>query len=292
VTPKILVLVLLSAFLHPWWNYFAKRSPHPLAFLTLMNATITIVLLPAFIVLLWLKPISAAGWLWLGCSCVFHSCYNLCLSQSYHKGDMTVVYPIARSSPLFVAVMAVAFLGEEIAPLAWVGIILTVAGIAGSGLEKPDNPDGARPARRFVSAGVVFAVLTALALAGLSLTDKQARHEMLSVQLFAGFSLVSSTALLVGVLAGRAWGNLKKEWSAGKTNWLLAAAFNFGSYILILMAYGLPGAKVSYIVAARQVSIVIAVFCGVAFLKERYNAVRFACGLLILLGVLLISVSK
>ena len=58
------------------------------------------------------------------------------------------------------------------------------------------------------------------------------------------------------------------------------------SYLLILFAY--TAGPVSYIVAAREVSVVIGVFLGVVFLKEQLNLPKLIAVLSITAGLVLI----
>jgi uncharacterized membrane protein len=50
--------------------------------------------------------------------------------------------------------------------------------------------------------------------------------------------------------------------------------------------------KVSYVVAARQVSQIIAIMLGTLLLRERCGGIRLAAGALILLGITLIGIAN
>jgi uncharacterized membrane protein len=60
--------------------------------------------------------------------------------------------------------------------------------------------------------------------------------------------------------------------------------------MMILFAFQLS--KVSYVVAAREVSIVFSAFLGVLWIKEQHAPQKFAGAVLIALGVVFIGLSK
>ena len=45
---------------------------------------------------------------------IIHGIYILCLSRAYKTQDISYVYPIARSTPVFVPVFAWLFLNEKL----------------------------------------------------------------------------------------------------------------------------------------------------------------------------------
>jgi uncharacterized membrane protein len=61
-----------------------------------------------------------------------------------------------------------------------------------------------------------------------------------------------------------------------------------GGYMLVLLAMSI--APVSYILALRQVSVVIGALMGVVFLKEKYGRIRIIGSIIIFLGVFILSV--
>jgi uncharacterized membrane protein len=69
----------------------------------------------------------------------------------------------------------------------------------------------------------------------------------------------------------------------------MAALLDFGSYVLVLFV--LETSKVSYVVAARQTSQIVAIVLGTLALKEPCGGVRLAAGSLIFAGVALIALA-
>ena len=72
-------------------------------------------------------PLSDEIIFWGILSGILHGVYILCLSRAYSTADISYVYPIARSAPVFVPVFAWLFLEEHltVATFLAIGIILT-----------------------------------------------------------------------------------------------------------------------------------------------------------------------
>ncbi|MCW3992115.1 MAG: EamA family transporter, partial [Candidatus Bathyarchaeota archaeon] len=166
------VLVIASAFSHTAWNVLAKGSTDKESFMWLMNVTSLFTLLPVFYFLLpdWRLPPAAVPFLLV--SGLALTLYFIFLGKAYELGDLSVVYPIVRSSPLFVTLLAMAFLGEEVSPWGGVGILLIVLGVYMIHLRSLSPDDLTMPLRSLGNSASRFALLTALSTTVYSLSDK------------------------------------------------------------------------------------------------------------------------
>jgi uncharacterized membrane protein len=128
VTSTVLALVLISAFLHAAWSASIKGSRSPLAF----NVTQTLVTLPfAGLGLLSVDRETFSPQL-MACAVgtgVSHGLYLYWLSRALARADLTLAYPIIRSTPALLPLLAVPFLGEIPSPLGALGIGVVVSGI-------------------------------------------------------------------------------------------------------------------------------------------------------------------
>ena len=61
-----------------------------------------------------IAPLSDEIIFWGILSGILHGVYILCLSRAYSTADISYVYPIARSAPVFVPVFAWLFLDEHL----------------------------------------------------------------------------------------------------------------------------------------------------------------------------------
>ena len=128
-----IVLSLLSAVLNATWNALLKVSGDPMVTATRAETASTIAATPLLFVT-WLvagrPPMPAAAWGFAGASAVFEFVYFLCLTTAYRRGELSVVYPLARgSAPLLAVAAGVVLLGEGMNARTLVGVAFLMAGI-------------------------------------------------------------------------------------------------------------------------------------------------------------------
>ncbi|HEX7557792.1 MAG TPA: hypothetical protein VF386_01280, partial [Usitatibacter sp.] len=128
MTAFALGLVLLAAFIHAGWNFLLKKSGGGTGLITVASIASLALYAPIVVVATWLSayrftPVHLA--LMLG-SGMIHTTYFLLLDRAYRSGgDLSIVYPLARSTgPLLTIVVAIALLGERPGPTAIGGAIL------------------------------------------------------------------------------------------------------------------------------------------------------------------------
>ena len=130
VIPVAIGLALAAAVVHGTWNVLVKVSGDPLT--TFQRATVLAVLISAVpVAIAWFaigRPsLSVAAIGFAVVSAVFELAYLWLLSAAYRRGELSVVYPIARgSAPLLAVVIGLAVLGERLTglQLAGVGLLL------------------------------------------------------------------------------------------------------------------------------------------------------------------------
>ena len=273
--------MLLSALLHAVWSVSIKGSRDPLAFNVLQLATT----LAGALVLPWLVPlraIPAPVWAIVAGTGVAHGLYYYWLSRALETGELSVVYPIARSAPAFVPLVAVLWLGETISPRGASGIAVVVLGMWAVNWDVGEELGGRSRWRRFTAPGTGFALLTLAASVGYSLFDKAAMVRLgalpwtavLPPAVVYFFLLGSAATCVFGPLAARRV-SLAQLARAARAEWRMALAaslVSFASYGLILDA--LRTAPVSYVVAVRQTSVLFAVALGAVWLHERPTRLR------------------
>lgn len=292
MTPETLALVLLSALLHAGWTALIKDSRDPLVF----NWLQTVPFVPLVIALLAsvdLGAVPGAAWRMLAASCLIHTAYVYWMSRALETAELSVVYPIMRSTPAFLPLAAVPLLGESISPQGAVGIAVVVTGMW------LVHTRGRTRLERFARPGTGFAYLTLLATVAYSLTDKAAmaaldgadwrepvpRSLLYFLALGVGHGALMTPLVLRRARPSAILGQGRAEWRRA----LLAAAGTTGSYTLILEA--LRFAPVSYVAAVRQSSVLFAVAIGVLWLKEVPGRPALLGALLTVIGVVLVSLA-
>jgi len=277
-----LLLVVGAAVCHSAWNLIFKSEPRRLqAFLgaltiaTALCAPVALVHSPA--------DLSSGTWALVLLSGALETAYVVALTAAYEVGDLSLVYPIARgTAPLLVVPLAVLLLGERPSPLGLLGIALVVVGIFGA--YRPADHQGAGSAR----GAVALAMVTGVMIAGYSLVNKVGVQRA-PVPLWAFLVFAVDTVLLALVLVLRG----HELWPRGRTAWGRAAAVGalmLAAYLGVLGAMSL--APVSYVVAGREVSIVITALAGALVLREPQSTRRTAAAAVIFVGLVLLSVSR
>jgi drug/metabolite transporter (DMT)-like permease len=296
VTPLALGLVLGSAALHATWSVLIKQSRDPVAFNWLQMAPGLLVVGGVLAALPALRgTLAAAGWdfwRWVLAAAICHGLYMLWMGRALAEGDLSLVYPIARSTPAFLPFAAAPLLGERISSGGAIGIVTVVFGMwLVQTRGKLQLAALARPETR-------FAWLTLLATVGYSITDKGAM-----VSLDAGdwpsalpravfyflLTTIGGTLAMTPALyaAGDATRRLLECARADGGRALLALVFSGVGYSLILEA--LRTAPASYVVAVRQTSVLFAVALGALWLRESPGRARVAGACVIVAGVALVG---
>jgi uncharacterized membrane protein len=290
VTPFDLALVLASALLHAIWSAAIKGAKSPLAFGTAQHlVTAPFAALALFAIDL--GDLSPRVWALLACTGVAHGLYQYWMSQAYARAELSRVYPIVRSTPALLPLVAVP-LGEVLTPFGVLGIAIVVAGVwlvYAEGVA----------VRRVLAPDLVYAWLTLGATVGYSLFDKLAMAELGAVQWhgalppalawYALIMLASAPVLLPLALRGVGARALVAATREGARNIALATLIGLIGYGLIL--HVLRTAPASYVVAVRQISVLFAVAIAMRFLGERPSARRLAGAALTVVGVATIAVA-
>jgi drug/metabolite transporter (DMT)-like permease len=280
-------LVMVSAVSHPIWNLLAKGAEDKESFMALLNLASLALFLPVFLIVLpdWSLPLEAVPF--LSVSAVAETVYYLALGRAYEGGDMSVVYPVARSSPIFVAVAAALLLGETITPWGLAGILMIFAGVYTLHLRGLGRAELLQPVRRFGEPASRYALTAALGTTVYSISDKMG-VTIVDPLRYALWMVVFNTALLTAVtLLRRGPRSLAVEAHRRVPRAAAAGFLMTGGYMLVLVAMSMT--QVSYILALRQASVVLGALIGVTILGEQHRWIRVASSAVIFLGVYMLG---
>ena len=304
--PFAIALVAIAAVLHAGWNVLLKTSGDPLLTAVRLQAIGTLVLGPVAIVA-WVargfEPIAPLGvGIALG-SGVLEAAYFVFLAAAYRRGDLSLVYPLARgSAPVLAVAVGIVVLGERLGLLASLGVGLVLIGILAV----------ARPWRAFGAAGrehrgaIGFALATGVTIAAYSAVDRIGVR-ILAPWLYGAFLAVFATTILGAfVFVGRRRGwlstpdtipagegvprgrgaSLRRDGAAG--------VLSLTAYLLILFAYSV--APLAAVAPLRESAIVLAAAWGSLKLGEavgrREAAIRIGAAALVVLGAILVAVGE
>ena len=282
-----LALVLASAVSHGLWNYLAKEGNDKESFMLLLNVSSLILVTPVLILILpeIYLPIEIVPYLLV--SSLAETIYFLGLGNAYESGDLSIVYPVARSSPVFVTIAAALFLGETISLIGLLGILIIFIGVYVLHLKGLTRDDLVAPITYLMSGSSRYAVIAALGTTVYSITDKLGvtTVDPLLYSFWLGFSVTGM--MIIVTLKRRGLQAIRDEFSS-PFKITFAGLLMRGGYMMVLYAMSL--AQVSYILALRQISVVLGALMGVVFLGESYGKVRIIGSIIIFIGVFILGV--
>jgi len=285
-----LILVLAGSLAHAGWNLLLKRSDNKEVFVWALLVAGSLLLAPLGAVLIWLYPITAPGYWLILATIVVHIYYFVLLGRGYARGDLSLVYPIARGiGPMLVPVLAVLTLGEQIAWPAVLGIVFIIIGIYVVSWWGRFREILTAPLSFLRDGGIRYALLTGLTITVYTLVDKRGVQHVQPILYMYLLTLGVAAGLTPYILRNHGWAPVLQEWRAHAWPIVLAGLLVFAAYGLALTAFSLS--RVSYVAPAREVSIVVGVLAGVLILKEPFGRGRLVGSAMIVLGLILIALS-
>jgi len=290
VSDVALLIVIMAAFLHSGWNFFLKKSLDKLTYIWSFLLVSLVFYSPMFFYYWVRADIAMEGWLCIIATGLLHLLYFTFMSGAYERGDLSLVYPISRGAgPLLVPLLAVLFLHEKIYPLGALGIALIVLGIYVIHLRSFAFNSFVEPFHAVKDSASAWAIMTGLTIAGYSLVDKVGVG-FVEPPLYIYIMLLIVVVLLTPFVLTKKREALKKEWRCNRNNILALGVVVLLTYMMVLFAFRIS--KVSYVVAVREVSIVLSTIYGLVWLKEQHVMQKMTGSVIIALGVIFIGVSQ
>jgi drug/metabolite transporter (DMT)-like permease len=299
MSPLVFGLVLVAAALHLAWNVLLKTAGDPLraAWIGMMAGAVVMV------------PIGLAGWFLVGrppipaeavglaaVSGAIEGVYFVLLSAAYRRGDLSIVYPIARgTAPLLAVAAGVLLLGERVGTAGFLGVAAVLTGLFA--LQRPwialrrvwsREPGAASDGSRFaLAAGVTIALYSAVDRVGVRLVEPWLYAAML--WLFMAIA-VNVFVLVVTRLSREEAPSRQVDVPRAATGGVLT----LGAYLLVL--YALSLAPLAIVAPLRESAIVLASGWGVLRLGEavgrRVAAERIGAASMVLVGAILLALDR
>ncbi len=295
--PAVLGLLMGAALLHAGWNILLKTADDPLRTAGRGMVVGAVVLIPAGLAgwLLAGRPeIPAEAWVLAVVSGVLEAVYFVFLSAAYQRGDLSLVYPIARgTAPVLAVGVGIVFLGERLGPFGTLGVAALLVGILA--LQRPWSVfrRSAVETPRRIREATWLAVATGVTIACYSAVDRNGAR-LIEPWLYASLIWTFTAVFLVSfiVLAdrrdGRAGAGLETAaavaetatvdivgsvgsvgpvespagrgglWSASSSSWgraALGGLVTVAAYLLVLVAY--RHAPLTAVAPVRESAIVL-----------------------------------
>jgi uncharacterized membrane protein len=289
--PSAILLVLVSAAMHAFRNFFNKKAMDKQAFVWWYEVLGIIFFTPLFLFTLLHEGTNTH----ISISFIFlsgfvHFIYWYFLTKALEKGDLSLIYPIMRSSPALVLIFSIIILGENVSALGVAGILLVAIGVYIINMESLVFSELFRPFRAMIrDRAIQFAFLTLFSVAGYTLVDKLAVSQMHPVVFAYIYPWISLSLFSSYIFKVKPNDVLKKEWRTHKGSILICGLLSIFGYFLILVAFTME--RMSYVAGLRQLSIVFAVLLGGQILKEKNKRIRIAASIIIFIGAYLIIIA-
>jgi uncharacterized membrane protein len=220
---------------------------------------------------------------------LFETIYFVCLVEAYRIEDLSLVYPISRSAPVFTQIWAFLLIGEVVSTQGTAGIGLVILGLFVISLQDFKWTHFISLSRQITSRPYLLALTAAIGSSIYSVIDK------VGVQMIHPFYYIWFVNLWMTVFTGL-YLSLWKQVSflpvlqRAKKEIVLIAVLQNGAYLLVLMAMTMS--KVSYVVAFRQVGALFGAGMGIFLLRERHGKTRMTGAIVLTLGLILIALAK
>lgn len=288
--PFVIALVAVSAVLHVAWNVRLKTSGDPLRAATVGMLAASVGIVPAGIVAWWIAgagPLPVDGVALGVVSGTVEAGYFILLSAAYRRGDLSVVYPIARgTAPLLAVAIGVGILGERLGVAGWIGVMLLLLGFL-----LLQQPWRALQGHRGFDPSIAFALATGVTIATYSAIDRVGTRIIDPIPYAAILWLTTSVVLVLWVrlvAGGDIFAGGRDEIRRSAVGgWL-----TLGAYLLILFA--LSVAPLSGVAPLRESATVFAAAWGSVRLGEavsrRDSGRRIGASVAIVAGALLLAI--
>ncbi|WP_321529657.1 EamA family transporter [uncultured Desulfuromonas sp.] len=282
-----LFFIVFSALMHALWNLQVKQSRDKTVFIWWMFITSGFLLNVVLVFLPGSFPVPhGLTWLWAIIGAICFVLYHLCNGIAYRQGDLSLTYPLAQTSMIYVPLWGAFFLHEQLTVGGILGVLCVVAGAYCVQLPDFSLHSILRPLRNLSNSSVRAALAAGFIYSIGSVADKS------GVMGYSPFYFTYILVMLMVVIMSlnlsrnRYRGRILPEWRQHKRLILSSGPVMLGSFLTF--RYGLSLAPVSYAVPVRQVNVLFGVLIGVLFLHESCGRMRLTAACLILLGVLTI----
>ncbi len=284
-----LVLILISALAHSFYNFLVHKSGGNRLFLLLMFVVAAISASVVYGFNFEFFTFSFKTFAIIYAASLFYILYQVFVSKSYELGEMSRLYPLSVLSPVLVPIWAVLFLHEQLSVSIVIGICLSTAGamiMKQKSLRSMEFAD--LFTKRNLYAGAGYALTASLMYSFGSVLDK------FSVGLF---NLIPYLWLLLTCMTLNLFIYTllfeNKVFASYKTiAWNRLIIAGVAAYIsFFTFRAALQHVPVSVAVPIRTSSIVFALLMGVLFVGEKINTIKIIGITTIIIGIVIINIS-
>ena len=271
----VFLIVLFSAVLHALWNSMASKYKNK-------NVSIPAIVyghVPACMIAVIVLPLPSVDSIpYIILSAIIHQGYQNFLLVAYQTGKFTTVYPVARGfGPLVVTLISIFILGVYLKIYTLISILLISTGIMLIGLFSKSVIKNYKILYTSLATGIFIGIY--------SVVDGYGARASGSAVSYMSWVFILSALIFPIVLRIRNQKNiLKKTLTEGKFIFWVGGFLSYLAYMITVWAF--TKAPIPIVSALRESSILIAIFIGYFYLKEKINFYKVISILLIFSGVI------
>ena len=271
----VFLIVLFSAVLHALWNSMASKYKNK-------NVSIPAIVyghVPACIIAVIVLPLPSVDSIpYIILSAIIHQGYQNFLLVAYQTGKFTTVYPVARGfGPLVATLISIFVLGVYLKTYTLISILLISTGIMLIGLFSKSVIKNYKILYTSLATGIFIGIY--------SIVDGYGARASGSAVSYMSWVFILSALIFPIVLRIRNQKNiLKKTLTEGKFIFWVGGFLSYLAYMITVWAF--TKAPIPIVSALRESSILIAIFIGYFYLKEKINFYKVISILLIFSGVI------
>ena len=285
MTPLALLLVLTAAVCHASWNFLAKRVHGGAELVWLYSSISALIYLPLAIWVFVNLPsgLNQLQWLFIAGSAVLHLVYFVLLQAAYRNGDLSLIYPTARSmGPLVAMVLAVIFLSEFPTVQGGFGALIIIGGVFAL-------TGGSRGGGKNAGTSLMFGLGVGCIIGTYTTWDAYGVAALAVPPLLMDYGANVGRGLLLSPTAFRRRALIDQHWKNHRPEILGIAVLTPLAYILVLTA--MQTTPVAYVAPLREVSVLLTVLAGSLLLGEGHLKHRLTWAGVILIGVVTLATS-
>ena len=270
---SIYLLIFFAAFLHALWNIIIKSLNNSLVGVACKIFFQSIIFTP----IIFFVPLpEGITWFYLVCSALLHSLYFTLLGIMYNKEDLTFIYPVARGcAPIFVTILALIFLKDNIPFFGIVGILITCLALILISINNFNTKIDFKTIGISIFIAFIISIYTFSDGAGVRSVDNSLTFIVWNFFLGGWISI------------GYVYLTNKESLFKLKIKELLlilcATIISFSAYAIII--WSMKYEPFGFVASMRESSIIFASLIGLVLLNEKIGYIRIISGILFFIGV-------
>ena len=277
---SVIFVVLGAAFLHAFWNFQVRGTEDK----ALGMAAVMFGHLPlAIIGLIYVGLPVGGGWPYVIVSAVLHLGYQVFLLNAYRFGELTQIYPVARSaSPLLITLFTMMMVPGILQTMEVIGVFMISGAIMIYGIVQYRT-------KSVGFTGIILAVITGFFIACYSIVDAEGTRIAKSAMSYYGALTTANAVLFAIYLLWFKPSVFKRIFRDALSTFVIGGNASYLAYVAVLWAcLSTPVAIVS---SLRETSVLFAVGLGVLFLKEKMTLFKASLILTIFCGVIVLRMA-